>query len=371
VAWALGLSAAVHLAGLAGMAWLAATNALAFRSMTPPWSEPAVPSEEVLLVPETDPLTRQPDEEFIRTDGHPNAAHPPERSRFHSDRNTAAASNLPPDPDGIKDAPTQEGIDVPIIEVVRQELIEGEGVESAPAEVESPPAASTASAPDVTPSVLDVKPPAAASVEQTVPSPPAENEPSPTVDLVATTEASDAAVSVAPPSAAAESIRSLREPTPEVQDQPPERDTATESSATPPPAAATRAPAAPRFQSHSTLTKLRGTISNQGASSVDAADTAVGRYMKQVTSAIEKEWHRKRRRYADFVTYGTIRLEFYVNKAGKVENLTIRNRNGANAIMQDFTLNAVLDAALPPMPADLPEIVDHDRLQITYDIIVY
>jgi outer membrane biosynthesis protein TonB len=169
-------------------------------------------------------------------------------------------------------------------------------------------------------------------------------------------------------------MQSLREPTPELRDHPPETKSQATAAATarkPTPAASFRAPPPPRFRSQSEPTKLRGTISNQGSSSVDAADTALGRYMKQVTSAIEKEWHRKRRRYADFVTYGTIQLEFYLNKSGRVESLSIRNRNGANAVMQDFTLSAVLDAALPPMPADLPEIVDHDRLQITYDIIVY
>jgi hypothetical protein len=93
--------------------------------------------------------------------------------------------------------------------------------------------------------------------------------------------------------------------------------------------------------------------------------------MKQVTSAIEREWHRKRRVHADFVTYGTIQLEFTVNRHGKVRSLAIKNRHGANAIMQDFTLNAVLDARIPPMPPGLPEIMDHEGLQISYDIIVY
>ena len=93
--------------------------------------------------------------------------------------------------------------------------------------------------------------------------------------------------------------------------------------------------------------------------------------MNEVTHAIEKEWHRKRRVHADFVTYGTIRLEFYVNKSGRIEGLRIRNRQGANAVMQDFTLNAVLDGKVPPMPDGLTQIVDNDRLHVTYDIIVY
>jgi outer membrane biosynthesis protein TonB len=125
------------------------------------------------------------------------------------------------------------------------------------------------------------------------------------------------------------------------------------------------------FSGLRTPTRLRGTISNQGPSSVDAEDTPTGRYMKQVTTAIEKEWHRKRRLNRDFVTFGTIKLEFWVDARGQVHNLTIKNRSGANAIMQDFTLNAVLDAQIPPMPAGLNEVLDREMLLISYDIIVY
>src|SRR5690606_10018804 len=95
-------------------------------------------------------------------------------------------------------------------------------------------------------------------------------------------------------------------------------------------------------------TQQRGTTLANGSASVDAEDTPAGRYMKQVKQAIETEWHRKRRAHADFVTYGTIKLEFYVNKHGQLESLQIKNRDGANAVMQDFTLNAVLDAKIPP-----------------------
>ena len=73
----------------------------------------------------------------------------------------------------------------------------------------------------------------------------------------------------------------------------------------------------------------------------------------------------------DFVTFGTIKLEFHVDARGEVHDLTIKNRSGANAVMQDFTLNAVLDATIPPMPAGLSEILDRELLLISYDIIVY
>ena len=39
-------------------------------------------------------------------------------------------------------------------------------------------------------------------------------------------------------------------------------------------------------------TKVVGTISNRGKSSVNAAETPLGRYTRQVVSTVEKNWHR-------------------------------------------------------------------------------
>jgi outer membrane biosynthesis protein TonB len=211
--------------------------------------------------------------------------------------------------------------------------------------------------------VADVPPP---------PAPPADEMPAPVEERLALARESDVSVTddrvkprpePRPTKDATRPAARLRDP--EVASRPPEP---RRPEPAPRPAAATP-PAG--FSGLRTPTRLRGTISNQGPASVDAEDTPTGRYMKQVTTAIEKEWHRKRRMNRDFVTFGTIKLEFFVNARGEVQNLTIKNRSGANAVMQDFTLNAVLDAAIPPMPAGLTEILDREQLLISYDIIVY
>ena len=139
----------------------------------------------------------------------------------------------------------------------------------------------------------------------------------------------------------------------------------------PPPRPPGTATDVPRAQSERAKTKIDGGAAQEDTDSVAAADTPAGRYMKAVTTAVEKEWRRKRRTYADFVSYGVIRLEFNVTRQGKVRDLRILNRNGANAVMQNFTLNAVLDAAIPPMPADLPEFQNQDLMKISYNIVVY
>lgn len=350
------------------------------------------PVEMEVVVPEVVVVrpTPQPSQSFIRTDGLPEAKPEAGKSAFISDRDTRAASLLPADLSATVAQPTQDGVDIPVVEVIRRDQSDGDdealppstspaagavaGAESPAEEVDllrseetqepRPEVALRAPTPAARPDEPAVE---AASID----SPLLDR---PTAPRMALTPDADVAVAVdpertppvrpptpvpAPPAVAA----ALRDP--EVDARPPSR----------PPAAPSGRPAASKppsgFSGLRQPTKLRGTISNQGTASVDAENTPTGRYMKQVTSAVEREWHRKRRMNRDFVTFGTIKLEFHVDARGEVHDLTIKNRSGANAVMQDFTLNAVLDASIPPMPAGLPEILDRELLLISYDIIVY
>ena len=290
--------------------------------------------------------------------------------------------------------PTQDGVDIPVVEVIRRDQSDGDDEALPPA---STPAAGAVAGAESPPEEVDPlrpeetqEPRPEVALRPPTPTPAAlPDEPAvevastdspsldrPTAPRMALAPDADVAVEVdpertppvrppapvpAPPAVAV--AAALRDP--EVDARPPSR----------PPEAPSGRPAASKppsgFSGLRQPTKLRGTISNQGTASVDAENTPTGRYMKQVTSAVEREWHRKRRLNRDFVTFGTIKLEFHVDARGEVHGLTIKNRSGANAVMQDFTLNAVLDATIPPMPAGLPEILDRELLLISYDIIVY
>ena len=46
-------------------------------------------------------------------------------------------------------------------------------------------------------------------------------------------------------------------------------------------------------------------------------------------------------------------------------------KNDANAIMVDFTLSAILEADIPPMPAEILDILEDETLDVTYDVIIY
>ena len=103
---------------------------------------------------------------------------------------------------------------------------------------------------------------------------------------------------------------------------------------------------------------------------MDVEASELGKYKKTVTQAIERKWHRYRQNYADYATFGSLRLKFKVNGSGKPINLkTVRNNS--NAIMTEFTLKSVIDADIPPMPKKINELLKGRGLEITYDVIIY
>jgi hypothetical protein len=126
------------------------------------------------------------------------------------------------------------------------------------------------------------------------------------------------------------------------------------------------------FSPFTRTSKVKGTISNRGETAVDAAETPVGRYMRQVTGAVEKKWHLLRRRNADAVTYGSLRLKFFVRADGKVAPPTVlSDRSEADVRMLDFTLRAIMEAEIPPIPADFLPLLDGERLEVEYDVLIY
>ncbi len=115
---------------------------------------------------------------------------------------------------------------------------------------------------------------------------------------------------------------------------------------------------------------INGMLAREGDNAVDAEATAMGRYKKAVRDAISQRWHRYRQDNADFVTWGILKIEFSVDPAGRVRNLRI-TKNEANAMLAEFSLRAIRDAQLPPMPPDVAASVGAKGLVIQYDIIIY
>ncbi|MEZ5303100.1 MAG: hypothetical protein R3F11_21030, partial [Verrucomicrobiales bacterium] len=354
---------------------------------SPPEPEP----REVMIFPEIlKPQKLEEERPYVRTTQNAPEDNSPDRTQFQSDRNTTAATELPPDPDGDKPLPTQQGEDLPAIELERREYTDGkiadDATQGAPLPEESPAVAQNDPAPPEPPEPEPLKP----RLDPPLPDPdqqPTEERPEEMPEekpmLIAKADPLPRPFAIDDPTA-----EPMIEETPEPTDDPldPLEDEPTPLSIPKPevrkplpldpkPAmkiGANDAPEPDVFQPQTRKHKIAGTISNRGDASVNAEATPIGRYMRQVTGAIEKRWHRNRQANGDFVTYCSMRISFHVNKEGKPEDLTFDPQfSDANAVIKNFTLDAILNADIPPIPEEIRGILNNERVEITYDVIIY
>jgi outer membrane biosynthesis protein TonB len=137
-----------------------------------------------------------------------------------------------------------------------------------------------------------------------------------------------------------------------------------------PPSAEPQKRALDNFSPFTETGKVKGTISNKGDAAVDAEATPMGKFMRAVTSAVEKKWHLLRAKNADAVSYGYLKVRFYVNRQGHAEDIQFVEKAN-NPRMEDFTLEAILEADIPPIPKDLLPMLEQERFMVEYDIIIH
>jgi outer membrane biosynthesis protein TonB len=129
------------------------------------------------------------------------------------------------------------------------------------------------------------------------------------------------------------------------------------------------------FMPHTRTSEVKGTISNRGTEdSVDSEDSPKGRYIRAVQGQIEKKWNLYRVLRRDSVTYGQLSVVFYVNSRGKIEDLRVVNDRESNPMLSEFSLRAIRDAEIPPMPKDVQSLLpmhDKQRLKVEYNILIY
>lgn len=126
------------------------------------------------------------------------------------------------------------------------------------------------------------------------------------------------------------------------------------------------------FSPFTRTSKTDGSISREGMDAVDAEATPLGIYMRKVTGAVEKKWHLYVRLGKDSVTFGRVRFRFYVDRKGTPQDLKIlSDARDADPRMRELTLRAILDAQIPPIPADLLPTLDDGRVKIEYEAIIY
>ncbi len=356
----------VHALLFLGLAWMFAGEAA--RRLWQQASAAPREKEVTLLFPEQimpEPEMRLPSpppppkkEIYIRTAQNEHADAAPKNAAFISDRNTAAATIKAPFPDATEPLPTMDGLKLPTRELAERDHHDGQLKDDARSKT-----------PQGALAMLQPPPPAPPQiVAKAVP------ESTPLTKMME--EADKALASVDKNRLTIELKKAEATPdTPPMPQPPPPIPKAIPVMEAAPVAFTTPNQDSDVFTPFTRTTQTKGTISNRGnAAAVDAEESPKGRYIRQVTGQVEKKWHLYRLLRRDGVTYGSLEITFYVNKKGEVEDLSIVDDKESNPILTGFTLRAIRDAAIPPIPADVISLLpmnDQERLKIEYNVLIY
>jgi hypothetical protein len=335
-------------------------------------SKAAPEPEEILIFAQSIDLVPAPEvkkkeqEQYLRTTQNTESEAAPANPAFISDRNTAASSRLPGTVDGKMNLPTTNGVDQPTMELANRDFKAGETKQDSA--LLTPP---TQAAP---------APPPLPEVKPTPPAPKpevAKKQDSPTEKMMQELDEKMGDQSkerlpleVRPPEPKTEEARQPDEP-PAMRS--PEPSQIPKAEPVVEPLVNAPRPEKDAFQPQTRVGKVAGAVNQPGLEdSVDAAATPKGRYMRQVTGAIEKRWHYLSRERPDSVQPGRLRLLFYVDRFGNVkpENI-VTLYDKAPPFLKEFTLLAVLQAEIPPIPANLLPTLDGERLEIEYEFVIY
>ena len=361
----IGGSIAVHVVLFLILAWMWGANAAA-RWLAQ--QQHPVPEKQVTLLfpdqvieikppapapPPPPPPPEPAPKPYIRTTQNTAAANAPVKADFVSDRNTIAASKKAAFPDGDKPMPTQDGIDRTTLELANRNQRDGQTKDD-----------SASAAPPAPPPQMRVPEPAA-------PQPAiAKAEPaSPVAKMMEEMDKEAVKVETKP--------LPFEMKKPDAADKPPAPAEEKPAAAKAVPVDPTIVKAAPKsdseaFTPFTRTSKVKGTINNRGEDAVNAAETPMGKYMRSVTASVEKKWHLYRRQNADVVTFGNLKLRFFVTKDGKPVDMEVLSKpEDADVRMADFTLRAIKDAEIPPIPKDLLPMLEDERVEIEYDVLIY
>jgi hypothetical protein len=120
------------------------------------------------------------------------------------------------------------------------------------------------------------------------------------------------------------------------------------------------------FRGNQRKTAVVGSISRTGPSALDVADSPLGRYQATISRAVEIEWQRNCVRHRDFITPGFLTVRFFVEANGKVKSVQFVGDMETGEVQKGFTLNAIRDADIPPMPKALRKDYDDDPLELMF-----
>jgi hypothetical protein len=307
-------------------------------------STPALPPEEtpseltIMDLSPAPPVERNP--QFVDTEKSKESAEKPKEQTFESNANSLAASEQAPT--GNLPLPSQDGKDLPLRDLETHDFsLQTQGSQPQPQQPQPP----------------DSKP-AQSPPPKAKPSEPPKTTPSPAPAATAEPE-QFAMLTATPPPPIKAPDETEQSPAPEI--------------------APSVAPVAPRpkpeapsssYQAQKQQTRIAGSISNRGPSSVNAVGTPLGRYQKLMYDAVGARWYQHTHERQDLISIGTTRLTFTIDRSGKVSNLKVIE-NTANEAFAIVCLQSVQELKLPPIPEDVASTLPSEGLQQELTFILY
>lgn len=125
------------------------------------------------------------------------------------------------------------------------------------------------------------------------------------------------------------------------------------------------------FQDFKQKTRITGSISNRGPSSVKAVGTTLGRYEKIWTQEISSRWNAFLETRGESADVGTVKLRWVIDRSGRIKDIRVLG-NTSNETFLNICLQAVIDAKLPPIPEDLVKTLPEEGLvvdEMTFNLI--
>lgn len=272
------------------------------------------------------------------------ASAPPEKADFIGDRDTTATSDALPIA-GAPAMPSQAGRDLPNrqIETTESRAQQGNLDNNAIAQKQSQP---TPPAPMPAQPSPPADPLTTAIPDREKPSTPLLNQGDQTIERTAVPEQ--------------EIKPTVAQKTPSPEEQKP--DTAPAELPKP-----KQDPNEPGFRGNQEKTKITGSLSRKGRSALNVANTAMGRYQAALSRAVEAEWHKNCTKYRDLIAPGILTVRFVIAPEGGVRSISVVEMVDAGEVQKGFTLGAIRQAKIPPIPADLKAELEGEPIELIYN----
>lgn len=319
----------------------------------PPAPKPPMVTEK--KEPEKPKGMKPPEEQkrrFART-SEEQAGKPTEPTDILGERDTAAASELPPDPSAKPNTPSQDGV-APLFpgqtETVDSTHKDGSvGMDKKGKETETPQEAT-----------------ARKDSQDIDDAPKVENKPLPEESSSAKPKNKHLEQGTPMPASQNDDGKKNIQDEPKAESSPkekPNKGSKKEGSGD----ATEQDPKKDGFRGHSKKNKITGSISRRGKSALNVKNSPLGRYQALVSKAVELQWRRNCEQHRDHIVPGVVSVRFYVDKNGKVSGVKFQEVVGANLIETGFTQRAIRQASLPKMSKSVLKELKGEPLELIYN----